>query len=117
MTGEEFRQLFEQALEAAAQNAEAQLGLAIPRCYEIEMHGRLPGPRMLGKDAAFSELYLGPDRFFRIIDVAVRRVSKNETIVFMHVSGHEPGHLNQTWNQPPGMGPFKQLLSDKIEVS
>jgi len=117
VTKEEFRALFESALETAAQNAEKKLGRSVPRSFEIEMHAFAPHSRLLTTEAAFEEIYLGADRFYRIIDLAVRRVSADISTVFICVSGHEPGSFDQTWNQPAGSGPFKQLLSDKIEVT
>lgn len=116
MTKEEFRTLFESALEIAAKNAETKLGRLVPRRFEIEMHGLASHPRVLEKDDAFEEIYLGPDRFYRIIDLAVSRVSKDTSTVFMSISGHPPGTLNQTWNEPPGSGPFKQLLADEVKL-
>ena len=117
MNKEEFRLIFEQALEMAAQNADAKLGHPVPRRFEVEMHGLAPHPRILGKDQAFEEIYLGPDRFYRIIDIAVRRVRADTCTVYMRISGHVPGLLEQTWNRPPGSGPFKQILAKNIEVT
>jgi hypothetical protein len=116
MTKEEFKTLFEHALETAAQNAEKKLGRPVPRQFEIEMHGLAPHSRILQKDDALDEIYIGPDRFYRIIDISVRRVSKDVCTVFMGISGHTPGALSQTWNQPPGSGPFKQVFTDKMEL-
>jgi len=61
-------------------------------------------------------LYLGPDTFFRIVDVAVLRVLSDRCVVFMRVSGHRPGSFSESWNQPEGSGPFKQIDSETIEV-
>jgi len=116
MTKEEFRLLFERALEIATENAEKQVGWLVPRSFEIEMHGVGPHPKIMKKDDAFEAIYLGPDRFYRIIDVSVFRVSKDVSTVFIRISGHSPGSLNETWNQPPGSGPFKQLLATKVAV-
>ena len=116
MRKEDFKVLFEQSLEVAAENAEKKLGRSVPRRFEIELHGLAPHPRMLGKDDAFEEIFLGPDRFYRIIDLAVARVSRDASIVFVRISGHAPGPLNQTWNQPPGSGPFKQVLADEVKL-
>ncbi|HKO55573.1 MAG TPA: hypothetical protein VJ276_06805 [Thermoanaerobaculia bacterium] len=116
MTEEEFAEVFQQALERAAGNAEQALGRAVPRLFEIELHGLAPRSRRMSKEDALHELYLGPDRFHRIIDVAVRRVGKDVTTVFTRVSGHEPGSWDETWNQPPGAGPFKQLIARDVEV-
>ena len=116
MTKEEFKALFDHALEVAAENAERKLGRSVPHRFEIEMHGLTPHSRVLRKDEAFEEIYLGPDHFYRIIDLAVRRVSKEVCTVFMRISGHTPGPLNQTWNQPPGNGPFKQVVAAEVTL-
>jgi hypothetical protein len=115
MTRDAFKTLFRSALETAADHAGKILGRAVPRVFEIEMHGLAPASRTLTVDEAFDEIYLGPERFYRIIDLAVLRVSGEVTTIFMRVSGHSPDTFEKTWNQPAGSGPFKQLLSDKIE--
>jgi len=53
--------------------------------------------------------------YHRIIDVAVIKVSRNENTIFMRASDHTPSTFDKTWNNPPGSGPFKQLISQKIE--
>jgi len=116
MSKEEFKTLFEHALETAARNAEKELGRAVPRQFEIEMGGLAPHSRIMSKEAILEEIYLGPDQFYRIIDISVCRVSKDVSTVYMVVSGHTPGPLNRTWNQPSGSGPFKQVLADKVEL-
>ena len=116
MTKSEYLSIFETALDVAAKNAESMLGFPIPKMYEIGFHGLAPSSRSLSKEAAFEALYLGPDRFFRIIDISVRRVSNQVCTVFLRVSSHPPGSFDQTWNQPAGSGPFKQVLASEIEV-
>lgn len=108
--------MFERGLEIAAQNAENILRRKLSRQFEIEVHGLKPNSRRLSKEAAFKEIYLGEKRFYRIIDLSVCRVSGNVLTVYMVVSGHKPGSLDQTWNQPPGSGPFKQVVANEIEV-
>lgn len=117
MTKDEFRVLFENALEIAAQNAEKKVGHPISRNFEIELHGRSPKTRILGKEDTLDEIYLGPDRFFRIIDVAVRQISNTASTVFVGISGHPPGTWDETWNQPTGSGPFKQVLAENVSVT
>ena len=116
MSKEEFKTLFEHALEVAAQNAEKKLGRPVPRQFDFAMGGLGPNSRLLKKDEAFEEIYLGPDRFYRIIDLSVCRVSKDACTVYMVISGHTPGPLSQTWNQPAGSGPFKQVLADEVTL-
>ncbi len=105
----EFRQKFLDSLEEAARLAEAQVGFTVPRNFRILLHA--PGYR--GRDVSTSEamkaVWLGEDRFFRIIDVSVAEVRDGTTVVFVRVSGHRPSRFGDTWNNPPGMGPFKQI--------
>src|SRR5258708_5410312 len=116
MSKEEFKALFEHELEVAAEHAETKLGRPVPRMFEIEMHGLATHSRLLKKDDAFDEIYLGPDLFYQIIDLAVRRVSKDVCTVFVGISGHAPGPLSQTWNHLSGRGPFKQVLANEVEL-
>ncbi len=117
MNKEEFKVLFERALEVAAQNAEEKIGHAVPREFEIEFHGKAPNPRILRKEEALEEIYIDADRFYRIINVAVRRISKGVTTVFVGISGHAPGRFDQTWNRPSGSGPFKQVLANDLRLA
>jgi hypothetical protein len=112
MTRDAFKILFNSALETAADNAGRILGRAVPRVFAIEMHGLAPMSRTLTVDEAFDEIDLGPERFYRVIDLAVLRVTGEVTTIFMRVSGHPPDTFEKTWNQPVGNGPFKQLLLD-----
>ena len=116
MNKDEFKALFDRALETAAQNAEAKLGHTVPRKFSIEMHGLDAHPRVLEANDAFEEIYLGGDRFYRVIDLAVCGISADACRVFMRISGHAPGSFDQTWNRPPGSGPFKQILANDIKV-
>lgn len=65
-------------------------------------------------DQALDEIYLGRDRFYRIIDVAIRRLLPGQSIAFVRVSGHTPGAFSQTWD-PSDLGPFKQIEAQTIE--
>ena len=114
MTESELKAIFERALTIAAENAEKQLDRPVPRSFEIELHGLSTTSRTITKDQALREIYIGPERLYRIIDVSVVRVSRDVCTVFMRVSGHTPGSWDETWNQPPGSGPFKQLVASEI---
>ena len=65
---------------------------------------------------ALDHIYLGRNRFYRIIDVAIRRVLPKKSIAFVRVSGHPAGPFNQTWD-PTDLGPFKQIIATTIEQS
>ena len=113
MTRQEFALLFRQKLAEAADLAEAKLGRSVPRTFGIVRHdGRRVSP-----DDALSELFLSETEFYRFIDLAVVEVSPTTTWVWTRESGHHPSAFEDTWNQPPGSGPFKQLISDQIRLS
>ena len=64
-----------------------------------------------------SELFLSETEFYRIIDLAVVDISPTTTWVWARESGHRPVAFEATWNQPPGSGPFKQLIAEEIRTS
>ena len=115
MTKDEFRDIFLKVLEAAALVAEGKLGHSIPRTFSVELHApKYPGQTVTA-EVAFDAIFLGNDRFYRIIDVAVKEVSSARTLVFMRVSGHQPAEWQKTWNAED-LGPFKQVVANEIRV-
>ena len=116
MNKQEFSQLFANAVEIAIQNAEKRLGFKLPRSYQIQLYGAGSSGLLLEPACALDRLYLSEDKFYRIIDVALVKVSKQSVTVFVRVSRHKPASFAQTWNKPLGSGPFKQMSSMKIEV-
>lgn len=117
MTKDEFQSLFESALESTATYADHELGWRTPRIFRILLYGGGSPGRYVTPEAAVDTLYLGDDRFHRIIDIAVVEVGNEVTTCFVRASDHTPGPFDQTWNSPPGSGPFKQLLADDIGVT
>jgi hypothetical protein len=59
----------------------------------------------MAPDEVLEVLYLGPDTFFKIVDVAVLQVLRDRCVVFMRVSGHRPVPFSATWNESEGSGP------------
>jgi hypothetical protein len=114
MTKDEFRSLFIQALDAAAERAETTLQRQVPHTFTIELHAPACSGKRLSIDQAVDQVYLGSDRFYQIIDLAIRRVLPHESIAFVRVSGHPPAPFSQTWD-PSNLGPFKQILTDPID--
>lgn len=115
MTKNEFRTLFEDALELAAVNAEKKLGRKVPRNFKIVFFGGGHSGALLDPNSALDILYLGEDLFYRIVDISVKEVDKVSTRVYVRVSQHKPSEFSQTWNDPPGSGPFKQLIAENIK--
>jgi hypothetical protein len=114
MTKGEFRQLFLQALSAAAENAEARLARPIPRSFMIELHAPNSSGQTVSVDQALDQIYLGRGRFYRIIDITIQRLLPGRSVAFVRVSGHTPGPFSQTWD-PSDLGPFRQIIANTIE--
>jgi hypothetical protein len=114
VTKSEFRELFLRALNGAAENAEAKFARPIPRSFVIELHAPGSPGRTLGVDEALDQIYLGSDRFYRIIDIAIKRLLPRQSVAFVRVSGHPPAELSETWD-PSSFGPFNQIISAQIE--
>lgn len=117
MTKDEFKALFDAAIATAIANAEQQLKRPISRDLQIVLHGAGHSGDLLSPADALDELYLGEDKFYLVVDVAVIAVSDNFTRVVMSASGHPPGPFEQTWNDPLGSGPFKQVVSKEIRIT
>jgi hypothetical protein len=104
---------FQRSLNLAADNAEAKVPPPIPRSFLVRLHAFGYDDRLLSVDEAADKIYVGSDRFYRIIDVAIIEVLSNESMAFVRVSGHAPDAWGATWD-PTGSGPFKQLIAEKI---
>lgn len=113
MTRVDFQELFQRALNEAAEDAEKKLLKAIPRSFLIRLHSFGLDGRLLSVDDAADKIYISADSFYRIIDVAIEEVLPAESVAFVRVSGHAPDALSTTWD-PSGSGPFKQFVFDKI---
>ena len=114
MTKSEFRRLLLQALDRAAVGAEVKLARPIPRSFLIELHGAGSPGQTVPIEEALNRIYLGSDRFYRIIDVAIKKLLPGKSVAFVRVSGHSPTNFNETWN-PSDLGPFKQIIGEAIE--
>ncbi|HEX4243232.1 MAG TPA: hypothetical protein VHZ53_17610 [Steroidobacteraceae bacterium] len=113
MTKAEFGEIFRRALNVAAQNADEKLSNPVPRSFLIRLHSFGYDDQLISVDEAAGKLYVGSDRFYRIIDVAIEEVRPNQSIVFVRVSGHPPDTLSATFD-PSGSGPFKQIIMYNI---
>lgn len=114
MTKGKFHRLFLQALNIAAENADATLGRRVPRQFDIELHATGASRDTMSIEQALDHIYLGDNRFYKIIDVAIRRVLPGTSVAFVRVSGHPPGPFSETWD-PSELGPFKQIIATPIE--
>jgi hypothetical protein len=114
MTKEEFGELFLKALTKAVEFVEHKHSVSLPRQFLIALHSpKSSGERMQFGDA-LDHLYLAPDRFFKIIDVAVIELIPNTSVMFVRVSGHAPAEFASTLDTAQ-FGPFKIIEAAQIK--
>jgi hypothetical protein len=113
MTKNDFRELLLRALNSAADNAAEILAKPIPRSFAIELHTPASPGRTVSVDEALDQIYLGNDRFYRIIDVAIKELLPGKAVAFVRVSGRPPAEFGKTWD-PSSSGPFKQMTTERI---
>ncbi len=109
LTEDEFRALFLRAIDDTIDVAQAEVAEPLPRAvrFVLDAFGR-------GRDESSLEEVLAllyrDGTFPRVVDVFVRGVASERTIIKVSPSGHAyVSDVAQTWNNPPGMGPFKSL--------
>jgi len=103
----EFQRLFAACLDEALRREEPEPS-AQPRRITVELHGAGLGGEELTVEVAASRLYLGPDTFYRIIDIGLLETSEGGIWFFVRPSDHRPGPWEETWD-PSFKGPFKFL--------
>lgn len=114
VTKDAFRKLFESIIENAAKNAELIFKIHVPRTIHIEIIGAGRPRRILPPDVAVDELFINESKFWGAIDVCVTEINTTYqfSIITLTVSGYEPRPFEDTWNTPPGNGPFKQVVCE-----
>ena len=117
MDKKNFGILFFNSLDTAANLAEDRLGNKVAHSFEIELHGAGHSGVILSPEHALDALYINENQFYRIIDISVIEINPTSTRVFVRVSAHTPSAFEETWNQPAGSGPFKQIQVEKIKVN
>jgi hypothetical protein len=108
VTESEFAAAFLDALVAAVRLAEQRFGVSLPRPLRVRLYAAGHPGDLLDVASAAQALYLGEERFYRVIDVAVLATDTAGTTVFTRASDHKPGPWSQTW-EPAGRGPFKVM--------
>ncbi len=60
-------------------------------------------------DKAIDVMFVSEDEYYPTIDVGPKRIQDDNLVIFVGISGREPTSFSQTWNTPPGSGPFKVI--------
>src|SRR5262245_25234681 len=117
MDKDEFRQLFVCTVHRAFEAVQKQIEILPSADFEIELHGGGVSGEIVSQDRAVDIMYLGAKKFYRVIDVGVKSVDSNNRVrVFVGISSHQPSSFDDTWNDPPGNGPFKVIVPVTLKM-
>ena len=108
MNKNEFKKIFLRALDVATHLVEERGDREIPHFFLIELHAPNHVGSLVSIDEAIDIIFLGEDCFYKIIDVAIKAIQNEQSIVFVRVSGHAPVEFKNTWNANE-LGPFKLI--------
>ncbi len=115
MNREEFKRLFRQNIDEAIAKTRQITSINFPEEVEIELYAPGESGSRMSIEDGVDILFLGEDKFYRLIDVSVLKVEKRKLVIFVRVSGHAPSDFRKTWNTPPGNGPFKVMVPMNVE--
>lgn len=116
MNKAEFQQLFLDNVRQALGYAEQETSRHVSDEFDVELHGAGISGEIISPVRAVDLMYVGEDRFYRIIDIGVKAVIKDRAVVFVRISDHHPSSFRDTWNTPKGNGPFKVIEPANIQV-
>ena len=105
MDKSDFARLFHEAVRRALQHVELGLSGVEP---VVVFHGKPNPSSPIRVDEALDLLWLSPDRFYRVIDVAAFAREDEPPVLFVRPSHHKPGAYSETWD-PSDLGPFNAI--------
>ena len=109
LSAEEFELMFVRCVEKTVEMAQEEVGEPLPAAFCFELAIRDCAGRELSSEEVLSVLYQSGE-FPRLVDVAVRGVTEDSTIIWIRPSAHPLAKtIVETWNDPPGSGPFKPI--------
>jgi len=109
MRYEDLRKLFEEAVERTLIMAQELVEEELPINFSFLLASSTEANRLEDIEGILTTLYQS-GAFPRIVDLSVCGIRENETVLWVRPSAHPlTSDLEQTWNQPPGAGPFKAL--------
>lgn len=106
---ETFRRLLEKGIAYTIEDAQKNVSDPLPKQLHIELMNFGQKGKELSLDEVMSFIY--QDGIFpRIVDIAVRGIKDDKTLIWLRASDHTyVSNLDETWNTPKGLGPFKSL--------
>jgi hypothetical protein len=107
LSREQFQTLLDVAIERTVAVAQRDLGESLPTARRYRLLSFGLGDEDLSFDDVADLLHFD-DTFPPIIDVYVRGIAGDATLLWLIVPGYPwTSELEQTWNDPPGSGAFK----------
>jgi hypothetical protein len=109
ITREVLRDLLDQCIDMTLKTVQGEVAEPLPEqiCLELATFGR--SGRTSSLEEVLSLLYIN-GTFPRVVDIAIKGIARECTIIWIRPSGHAyVSDITDTWNQPPGMGPFKSI--------
>jgi hypothetical protein len=107
MNRSEFKSLFKQSINEAIDKTRSRVDEVISSNLMIELHGLGHTGDIISIDQAFDSIYLSDDLYWRVINISVKEIKPDHTIIFVRVGGPKPASFEETWNDPKGYGPFR----------
>lgn len=109
LSRESLQTLLQQAIEQSMEVAQAEVAEPLPRDVILELGAFDQAGQESSVDTVTSHLYRG-GMFPKLVNVAVRGVSRGKTLIWIGPSGHAfVKDLSEAWNDPRGTGPFKPV--------
>ena len=115
MDKDAFNELFLRIIREAIQQTQVIFARDIPAKFLVELHGAGISYEIMPHQKALDLLYIDDKTFYPIIDVGVKYIKDDTTVLFVRVSAYKLGDFNKTWNSPAGNGPFKVIVPLKLE--
>ena len=106
---ETIRQLLEQCIATTVKEVQQQVSEPLPTLLYMGLGAFGQHGKELSLDEIIPFLYRD-GTFPRVVDIAVHGIKDERTFIWIRPSGHEyVNDFSQTWNRPPGMGPFNNI--------
>ena len=109
LTKEAFRDLLLKCIRTAIERAQKDIADPLPEQWSLELAAFGQAGKITPLEEVLSFLHVH-GTFPRIVDVGVRGVTKDTTLIWIRPSAHPYiSDMQETWNPPPGTGPFKSI--------
>ena len=109
ITYEALRLLLEKGITTTLVEAQKEVSYTLPQQIYITLGAFRQDDRDLSIEEVMQFLFQ-EGAFPRVVDIAVRGIKNGRTLIWIRPSDHPyVTTLVETWNTPPGMGPFKSL--------